>query len=210
MANVVAAAADGEGTREKRVAARPARAWTARLRTWLRAVHRDVGYSAVGLTVVYAASGLAVNHVADWDPNFTNTTETRELGPVPAGDDQAMSTWLLKRLKVVDIPKEVYREGDELEILFEHRSLHLTLANGRVLDEGQKPRPLIRAANWLHLNRGKKAWSYFADAYAIALLYLALSGLFMLPGRKGLFGRGAVFVLVGAAIPIAYVIVSPR
>jgi len=34
-------------------------------RTWLRAIHRDVGYSAVGLTIVYAASGIAVNHVAD-------------------------------------------------------------------------------------------------------------------------------------------------
>ncbi len=176
-----------------------------RVRPWLRAIHRDVGYSAVGLTVVYAASGLAVNHVADWDANFVRTTATHELGmPLPA-DDEAATKLVVDRLGVRDAPKEVYREGDELELIFEHRTLHVATATGHVVDEAQRPRFFFRAANWLHLNRGKKAWTSFADAYAAALLFLALSGMFMLPGRKGLAGRGAVFVLLGAAIPILYV-----
>jgi uncharacterized protein len=177
----------------------------ARVRTWLRAIHRDVGYSAVGLTVAYAASGLAVNHVADWDPNFKNTTSSHELGAPLPNDDEAASKQIRDRLGIRETPKEVYREGDELEMLFEHRTLHVTAATGHVVDEAQNPRFFIRAANWLHLNRGKKAWTYFADAYAAALLFLALSGLFMLAGKKGLFGRGAVFVLLGAAVPIVYV-----
>ncbi len=36
-----------------------------RWRPTLRALHRDIGYLAVGLTFVYAASGLAVNHIED-------------------------------------------------------------------------------------------------------------------------------------------------
>jgi hypothetical protein len=183
----------------------PTRRAGARVRTWLRAIHRDVGYSAVGLTVVYAASGLAVNHVASWDPNFTHTTQTHELGAPLPDDDEAASKKVLEKLAIRDAPKEVYREGDELEVLFEQRTLHVTAATGHIVDEARAPRLLLRAANWLHLNRGKKAWSYFADAYAAALLFLATSGLFMLPGRKGLLGRGAVFVLLGAAIPIVYV-----
>jgi uncharacterized protein len=178
---------------------------TARARAWLRAIHRDVGYSAVGLTVVYATSGLAINHIADWDPNFTHATATHELrGPLPE-DEQAASKQVLAELGVRDTPKEVYREGDELEVLFDRRTLHVTVASGHVVDEAREPRPLLRVANWLHYNRGKKAWTSFADAYAGALLFLALSGMFMLPGRKGLLGRGAVFVLLGAAIPIVYV-----
>jgi hypothetical protein len=189
--------------------ARPRRAPSpsprSRVRPWLRAIHRDVGYSAVGLTVVYAASGLAVNHVADWDANFVRTTATHELGmPLPA-DDEAATKLVVDKLGVRDAPKEVYREGDELELIFEHRTLHVATATGHVVDEAQRPRFFFRAANWLHLNRGKKAWTSFADAYAAALLFLALSGMFMLPGRKGLAGRGAVFVLLGAAIPILYV-----
>ena len=69
----------------------------------------------------------------------------------------------------------------------------------------REPRFLLRVANWLHLNRGKKAWTYVADTYAAALLFLAFSGLFMLKGSKGIIGRGAVFVLIGIAIPVAYV-----
>src|SRR5262249_39022729 len=87
----------------------------------------------------------------------------------------------------------------------EHRTLHVTPSSGRVVEEGQAPRLFLRVANWLHLNRGKKAWKYVADTYAVILLYLALSGLFMIPGRKGLVGRGAVIAALGPAVPIGYV-----
>jgi hypothetical protein len=170
----------------------------------LRALHRDLGYTAVGLTFVYAVSGLAVNHIAQWDPNFKRTTSTHELGaPLPA-DDASAKRLVLEKLGIGDEPREVYREGDELEVLFEHRTLHVSAATGHVVDEDQRPRFFVRAANWLHLNRGKKGWTYFADTYAVGLLFLATSGLFMLAGKKGLFGRGIFFVVAGAAIPLMY------
>src|ERR1700733_12468822 len=37
-----------------------------RWRAWLRAVHRDCGYLAIGFTVIYAVSGIAQNHIEDW------------------------------------------------------------------------------------------------------------------------------------------------
>jgi hypothetical protein len=173
-------------------------------RALLRAVHRDVGYTAVGLTFVYAVSGLAVNHVAQWDPNFTSRTTARDLGVPLPDDDPAAKRLVLEKLGIPEEPREVYREGDELELLFEHRTLHVAVATGHVVDEQQRPRFFVRAANWLHLNRGKKAWTYFADSYAVGLLFLATSGLFMIPGKKGLLGRGVFFVAAGIAIPLAY------
>ena len=80
--------------------------------------------------------------------------------------------------------------------------------SGAVLEDGQRPRFLLRVANWLHLNRGKQAWTYVADGYAVFLLFLAASGLFMLPGRKGLVGRGGIFVALGVAVPVLYVTLS--
>jgi hypothetical protein len=157
---------------------------------------------------VYALSGLAVNHVADWDPNFHNSTSTHELGGSLPDDDSAAIHFVLNRLGIRIAPKESYREGDEFEILFEHRTLHVTTATGHVVDEEQKPRFMLRASNWLHLNRGKKAWKYFADAYALGLLFLATSGMFMLAGKKGLFGRGIFFVASGVALPVVYILMS--
>lgn len=177
-------------------------------RPWLRAFHRDIGYVAVGLTFIYALSGLAVNHITDWsdgDPSFKTYSRTHEMGPL-VGDDASVANALRARLEIKETPRELYRASpDELEVLFEKRTLHVNTATGHVVDEGQSPRFLLRVANWLHLNRGKKAWTYIADAYAGALLFLATSGIFMIAGKKGLVGRGAFLVLVGIAIPVVYV-----
>jgi hypothetical protein len=164
---------------------------------------------AVGLTVVYALSGMAVNHVADWEPSFSSYEERLELGAPLAGSDEEAAAAVRQRLHISEEPREVYRAAaDDLQIVFAKRTLHVDTKTGHVLDEGQRPRLFLRVANWLHLNRGKKAWTYVADLYAAGLLLLSLTGLFMSPGRKGLLGRGGVLLLVGAAIPIAYVTLS--
>ncbi len=106
------------------------------VRPWVRAIHRDLGYLAVGLTFVYALSGLAVNHIADWDPNYHNLSRTIELGSFANGeDDDAVASQVTSKLAIDEKPKEVYREGDELEILFKRRTLHVDTKTGRVLDE---------------------------------------------------------------------------
>ncbi len=174
-------------------------------RPWLRALHRDLGYLAVGLTFVYALSGLAVNHIADWDPNFTNFEREFVLeGPLP-DDEQQAAAIVMSAAGIEETPLDVYSPADgELEITLETSTLFVATKTGKVYEEGQEERFALRAANWLHLNRGKKAWTYFADGYAGALLLLAVSGMFMIPGRKGLMGRGAVLVIAGIAIPLAY------
>jgi hypothetical protein len=179
------------------------------LRPRLRALHRDIGYFAVGLTIVYAVSGLAVNHLKDWDPNFHQVNRSHQL-PLPLpGDDAAAAKSALGSLGVREAPREVYRASPtELDLVFDQRTFHVDTTTGVVHEEGQAARPVLRAANWLHLNRGKKAWTYVADSYAVFLLFLAISGLFMIPGKKGLLGRGAVIALLGAAVPILYVVLS--
>jgi hypothetical protein len=178
-------------------------------RGYNRAIHRDLGHLAVGLTLVYAVSGLAVNHILDWDPSFVTYSEAHELGaPIPGTDDEAAAA-VMKQLGVAGTPRDVYREGPtDLQVVLDKRTLHVNTTSGHVVDEGQRPRFILRAINWLHLSRGKKAWTVIADLYAAALIFLSLSGLLMSPGRKGLFGRGGLFVLAGIAIPVAYIQLS--
>ena len=144
-----------------------------------------------------------MNHVADFtdgDPSFKSYSVTHQLDGITSAAD------VLARLGVKEEPTEIYEASPtEIEIVFDKRTLHVDTATGRVVEEGQQPRFLLRVANWLHLNRGKKAWTYVADAYAAGLLFLAMSGMFMIAGRKGLLGRGAVLVLLGVAVPVVYV-----
>jgi hypothetical protein len=206
--------ADGSAPADAAPAAKPPgreKKKKVRFRPWLRAAHRDIGYVAVGLTFVYALSGLAVNHITDWsdgDPSFKTYSRTMPLGAVE-GDDAAIAETLRRRLGIKETPREVYRESPEqIDVLFDKRTLHVNPQTGHVVDEGQKPRFILRFANWLHLNRGKKAWTYVADSYAAALLVLATSGMFMIAGKKGLLGRGAILVGLGVAIPVVYVVLA--
>ncbi len=180
-----------------------------RWRPWLRGLHRDIGYLAVGLTVVYALSGLAVNHIGDWDPNFNNYERTHQVSAPLPDDDQAAGDAVLAALGIDEKPSEIYpSDADEITILLASSSLYVTRSTGAVTEVGQRERFVLRAANWLHLNRGKKAWTYIADGYAVFLLFLAISGMFMLPGKKGIRRRGAILVVLGAAVPVLYVTLS--
>jgi uncharacterized protein len=189
-------------------AARTARRRALPWRAWLRALHRDLGYSLVGLTFVYALSGLAINHIDDWDPNFAERQRVHQLAELPAGNDEQIAAAVQRQLKVTGEPREIYRAADQLEIVFDSRVVRVDLAAGEVVDQTREPRFFLRVANWLHYNRGKAAWTYVADAYAALLLFLACSGAFMLKGRKGLLGRGAILIALGAAVPIVYVQLS--
>jgi hypothetical protein len=196
--------ADGSATTDAPTKKQKKISW----RPWLRAIHRDFGYLVVGLTFIYALSGLAVNHITDWsdgDPSFHTYNETHELGPM-TGTDEEIAKAVRGKLHIKEEPREVYRRSDdEIDVTFERRSLHVNAKTGQVIDEGQKPRFFLRVANWLHLNRGKKAWTYVADSYAAILLFLSLSGIFMIGGKKGFFFRGAVLVGLGIAVPVLYV-----
>lgn len=185
-------------------ASRPRFRW----RPALRALHRDLGYLAVGLTLVYAASGIAVNHLSAWDPNFVNFEREFVVStPLPTEPGAAAQAVLDQAGRGSETPVDVYQPSEgELEITLGESTLFVALQDGRVYEEGQRPRPILRALNWLHLNRGKKAWTYFADGYAIALLLLASTGMFMIPGRKGLLGRGAWLVGLGVVMPLMYLV----
>jgi hypothetical protein len=180
-----------------------------RWRPWLRAIHRDVGYFSIGLTFVYALSGLAVNHIADWEPNFRQVTRVHQMAlPLPA-DDAEIADTVRSALGVPEPLREVFRADEySVEVVFDRRTMHVDTRTGRVVEQGQEPRFFLRVANWLHLNRGKKAWTLIADGYAVFLLLLSITGLWMFPGRKGILGRAGLIAVAGALVPVLYVTFS--
>ncbi|HWM87190.1 MAG TPA: hypothetical protein VNO33_15170 [Kofleriaceae bacterium] len=172
----------------------------------MRAVHRDAGYIAVGLTFVYALSGLAINHIGQWDPNFKSVVTRHEVaGPLPE-EEKAAVQHVLRELAIEEPLREGYWESDgTLQVFTDDRTVVVDAKTLVATEVAEKPRFFLRVANWLHYNRGKSAWTFIADGYAVFLLFLATSGMFMLKGRKGLIGRGGFLIALGAAVPLLYV-----
>jgi len=178
-----------------------------RVRKLVIATHRDVGYFVAGLTIMYAVSGIAVNHIEDWNPSYVVTVEEHRLGDLPEGNTTLVAGTVLDRLGIPDEPTSVVRTSpDSFKVFFEGRTLTVHVEEGRVQDERARRRAVFYHLNFLHLNHGKGVWTWLADAYAVALVVLAGTGIFIITGRKGLGGRGLWLLLTGLAIPVAYLV----
>lgn len=178
------------------------------LRRLIIATHRDVGYFFAGLTVIYAVSGVAVNHIDDWNPNYVIRRDVLEVGALPSGGAAELGAEVLARMGIPDEPRSVVRMGPgELKVFLEQRTLTVALPGGRVVDEHARRRFAFFEVNYLHLNHGKGFWTWFADLYAVGLLVLACTGIFIINGRKGLGGRGRWLLAAGLAIPLAYLLI---
>ena len=175
-------------------------------RNWRKlnnALHRDVGYLIVGLTIVYGVSGLAVNHRADWNPSYRMAKRALQIEPIQATERDEMVRQARAALGVGE-PRNVFRpDPDTLQLFFDRESFSIDLPTGAVIVDGIRPRPVLYEMNQLHLNTPKGAWTWIADLYAAALLFVAATGLFVLKGKTGITGRGAWLTAIGTAIPIA-------
>lgn len=181
-----------------------------KLRRWNVALHRDLGYLCAGLTLVYAISGVAVNHTADWNPNYRVRTDTVPLGPAaPDGVDvsPAFVARVLEHVGVDGPTRGTFRpDPGSLEIFLEGGTVTVDFVAGTATVEEVRDRAGLRQANFLHLNHPKKLWTWFADLYAVALALLAVTGLFVLRGRNGITGRGAWLTAAGVAVPALFLL----
>lgn len=173
-------------------------------------LHRDVGYIAVALTIAYAISGIAVNHVADWNPNYRVTKTFTTVAPITTADPNAMVAEAMERLKLTVPPRSSFQpDPSTVQLFYRGTTYHVDLPTGKVMVEATQSRPVLFEMNQMHLNHSKKAWTWIADIYALALLLLAITGLFVIKGRQGITGRGAWLTAAGF-LPVVYWLVFLR
>lgn len=196
-----------------RPAPAPAKARRARdgimWRKWFRVLHRDVGYVAVALIIAYGVSGLAVNHIEDWNPSYTFAERGFDIGPLPTGEPAAMADAVIARLHLdrASVRGHFLETARELRVfLTDGQEARLDVTTGKGKLKLVARRPVLFQLNALHLNNLKGAWTYVADVFALALMVLAVTGLFMNKGARGLGGRGKWFVAGGLAVPVAAIV----
>ena len=161
----------------------------------------------MGLTVIYAVSGIAVNHMHHWNPNYKFERVEERLQPIPQSDRATMVALAVERLDLPAMPVESFRPTPEtLQLFYDGWSVDVDVVAGVAQVERPSDRVILRDSNFLHLNHPKGSWTYVADVYAFLLLFLAVSGMFVLKGKKGLTGRGKWWILAGLAVPVLYLV----
>src|SRR5690606_33094288 len=151
-------------------------------RRWFRAFHRDIGYVAVALTLAYSISGLAVNHIEDWNPNYSFEERTVELGPLH-GTPAELAAAVVQKLALD--PRAVrghFQESETILRVFldEGQEAKVDITTGRGTLKTLSTRAVLFEVNALHLNNLKGVWTYIADLFAVALIVLAITGMTMM------------------------------
>ncbi len=173
-----------------------------------RILHRDIGYLAFGLTVIFSVSGVAVNHIKDWNPNYQIIRETFHLpDEVLQNPDEIPGFLSREKAGGKTIESTFTPAPGQKQYFFDKQTFTVYLQDGRVESEQVRQRRIFYEMNYLHLNHAKKWWTWFSDLYAVALLFLAVSGIILLKGKTGLAGRGWWLTLIGIVLPVLFLII---
>lgn len=170
-------------------------------RRWIRILHRDLGYLMVGLSLVYGISGYVLNHMDGSDPAFRTYEETITLQQ-NLDKNTITSEWT----KQGDLPeiKTVLKMDDEHYRIMLDGGLGIYQINTGIVDyKCHTKRPFIYFINKLHYNKAK-LWTWIGDIFAFSLIFFAISGLFMVKGKKGIKGHGKWYLIAGLTIPLIY------
>ncbi|MDO8802879.1 MAG: PepSY-associated TM helix domain-containing protein [Elusimicrobiota bacterium] len=180
--------------------------------SWQRvnnALHRDLGYLCCALIILYAISGVAVNHVADWNPNYSTQAEQVSVGVLEGLDLDAIESHIVSSLGLD--PRQVKGRhlpspGKFVLFLPEGGEVRVAVKTGLGTWMRVKRRSLLFESNVLHLNHLKGVWTYIADIFSLALIVLAVTGLFILKGPKGITGRGKWLAGAGTLLPLGFIV----
>lgn len=163
----------------------------------------------VALTIAYSLSGIAVNHIDDWNPNYSYDDRSIDIGPLPAGTLPEREAYVIEKVGLARSEVRGHFQESELDFrvfLDEGQEVRVDTRTGRGTHKRITRRAVFFEVNALHLNNLKGAWTYIADAFAVCLLILAITGVSMMKGDRGFTGRGKYFVGAGLLVPIAAIV----
>lgn len=183
-----------------------------RIRILCRKIHAHLSYFFVGIILIYAISGITMNHLKDFNPQYMIQVKNYEAeGKFPHSHNYSKEEIELLLDKVGEennYTKHFYPNSSTMKIFLKSGStFSLNTKTGEVNYEGLKKRPLFSQLSFLHYNPNQW-WTIFSDIFAIALIIICITGIMIQKGKKGIWGIGGIEIIIGISIPILFLIFS--
>jgi len=154
----------------------------------MRALHRDIGFLMIGLTIVYCISGIILVYrdtdVFTVDKHYTETIDAN------LDADKLGGALQLRRLSVV---KE---SADTIYFNYGTYCKSTGLADYTISTYPD----IVWTINSFHKIKSRFATHWLAVIYGVLLLFLAVSSLWMYKPKTKKFKRGMVLTVVGLLI----------
>jgi len=175
----------------------------------LRKWHRDLGYFFFGLIISFAMSGISQNHRRSWDPEryvYSSKEVSTQLHTLKKEEINEEVIKKLAEQQQIASPLRFFRleeDGRKLRAFFADGILDVDLSNGKGKFEILHTRPIIGHMANLHKSTNS-VWIWYSDIFALGMLTIATTGLFMIKGKYGFRQRGYLLTLAGIVVPCWY------
>jgi uncharacterized protein len=176
------------------------------LRKLNRATHRDVGYFFVGMILIYSISGIAINHLDDWNPNYVVKAWEAPIYKDynEANFNKAEAEALIEEWGINEKYRKFYwNNNGNIKVFFKNGTAIIDPINKTASIETLNRRAIFHTVNWLHYNPNS-VWKWFSDIFAVALILLSITGIFILKGKNGLKWRGTILIGIGIIVPLVF------
>lgn len=174
-----------------------------------RVTHRDLGYLIAGLAIIYAISGITLNHKNDWNPNYIieNWTFTTDIPVTKETFNDDVARKILKNIQSdAKFKTSYFPTGDKATIFIDGGFIQINAVNGEGVFQRISKRPLFYQFNFLHYNPGKW-WKYFSDIFCLALIIVTITGTLIIKGKNGITKRGAILTIIGIILPLLFLFI---
>ncbi len=177
-----------------------------KIRRILRVLHRDFGYFIVGMTIVYSLSGIFLNHRHDFNPDYkiySYEFETDLKNKSNLTEKEVKSILESFEQKII-YKKHYLNNAGIVKVFIENGEVAINPQSGLGSMHYLQKRPVIFGMNKLHKATIGTIWKWGSDVMAVILLFVAVSGLFILKGKRGFNRWGWWLTLAGFLIPLGF------
>ncbi|WP_136667014.1 PepSY-associated TM helix domain-containing protein [Flavobacterium sp. H122] len=173
-------------------------------RQTIRSLHRDLGYFYLGLIISFSLSGILMNHRESFHPEKYDIEKKEIQVQLPAEDQitEEFAKDFLKKQSIDDTFRRFKVKGGAMRISCKNTDVEVDLATGKGEIESYKKTPFISQIMKLHKNTSNW-WIYYGDIFGLSLIFIAVTGVYMIPAGKFSFkNRGWKLAVAGIVFPL--------
>ncbi len=172
----------------------------------VRGTHRDLAYFYVGLIIAFSFSGIFLNHRQSWNPR-RYTYQVKEVAIPAMVEEQVTDSFITNFTSQQQIADNLRRfavdDKNNLRISYTMNDVTIDLTTGQGKIETYRTTPLLGQLTQLHIDTSKW-WIYYSDVFGLAMLTIAVTGMFIERGKNSFQERGWWLALLGMIFPLIF------
>jgi hypothetical protein len=170
-----------------------------------RNTHRDIAYFYLGLIIAFSFSGIFLNHRQKWHPR-RYTSETKEITIPTIQKDSVNDAYIARFTEEQRLEDQVRRfqlTDSTLRISYANHDAEVDITTGQGKIITYKTTPLLGQMTKLHVDTSQW-WIYYSDIFGVAMLVIAITGMFIERGKNSFQSRGWKLALLGLIFPLIF------